>query len=159
LYLVGTQDYALVYNAKGCKDIIAHTDSDWASDPQNRRSQTSYYMKLAGGSICWKSCAQKTIAHSFTETKYMALLDCSKQCLWLINLISELGLPSVAPIQIYGDNQDTIFNAQNPVTEGRTKHIDIRYHAIWQYVDDGLIDIGFIPGMDNPADLFTKNLL
>jgi hypothetical protein len=68
---------------------------------------------------------QKTIAHSSTEAKYMALSDCAKQCMWLINLISKLGLPNVAPIQINRDNQGAIFNAQNPVTEGRTKHIDI----------------------------------
>jgi Reverse transcriptase (RNA-dependent DNA polymerase) len=51
-YLIGTQDYALVYNAKGSEGLVAYTDSDWASDPQNWKSQTGYYVKLASGSIC-----------------------------------------------------------------------------------------------------------
>jgi hypothetical protein len=100
---------------------------------------------------------QKTIAHSSTEAKYMAFSDCAKQCMWLINLIFKLGLPNVAPVQINGDNQGAIFNAQNPVTEDRMKHINICYHAIRSYIKKDQISIGFISGTDNPADLFMKN--
>jgi hypothetical protein len=46
----------------------------------------------------------------------------------------------------------------NPVTEKRSKHIDIRYHYIRQEVVDGKVELFFIAGAENPADLLTKPL-
>ena len=46
----------------------------------------------------------------------------------------------------------------NPVTESRLKHIDIRYHAIREYIENKQVKVFFVDGSDNPADLFTKNL-
>ena len=87
----------------------------------------------------------------------MALSDCSRQCVWVHQLLKELGY-YVKPIQISGDNQGSIFIAQNPVTEKRSKHVDIRYHYIREVIERGLVEVNYIPGEDNPADLLTKNL-
>jgi len=48
--------------------------------------------------------------------------------------------------------------ASNPVTEPRSKHIDIRYHGIRESVAKGNMELFFIDGAENPADLLTKNL-
>ena len=74
-YLVGTKDYSLVYNGASQAGLIAGTDSDWASDPHSRRSQTGFFLKLANGIFSWQSRAQKTIAHSSTEAEYSSLRD------------------------------------------------------------------------------------
>src|SRR3978361_274713 len=37
-YLVGTPRYNLTYKGKEDQGLIAYTDSDWASDPMNRKS-------------------------------------------------------------------------------------------------------------------------
>lgn len=156
-YLVGTKDYRLVYDGRKGVGVSAMTDSDWGSDPNTRRSQTGYLVSLASGAITWTSRAQKTIAHSSTEAEYMALSDCSRQCVWVHQLFKELGY-SLKPIEISGDNQGSIFIASNPVTEKRSKHVDIRYHYIREVIARGLVEVTFIPGEDNPADLLTKNL-
>lgn len=59
---------------------------------------------------------------------------------------------------ICSDNQGALFVSENPVTEKRTKHIDIRYHYIRDVIEQGHVQVLFVPGMDNPADIFTKNL-
>ena len=48
--------------------------------------------------------------------------------------------------------------ASNPVTETRSKHIDIKWHSIWELVSDKIIELFFIEGAQNPADMLTKNL-
>ena len=48
--------------------------------------------------------------------------------------------------------------AQNPITEKRSKHIDIRYHFVRDKVDDGVVKLYWLEGNENPADMFTKNL-
>ena len=62
------------------------------------------------------------------------------------------------PIPICGDNQGSIFMADNPVMESCSKHIDLQWHGIHDYVKEGLIEIFYIKGTKNPADMFTKNL-
>jgi len=156
-YLVGTQEYRLTYDGSSMEGLSACTDSDWASDKDSRRSQSGYFVKLAGGLISWTSRAQKTIALLSIETEYMALSDCSCQVVWMQTLLGELGY-HLRPIPICGDNQGSIFIASNPVTEKRSKHIDIRHHFIREVISQKLAEVFFIDGDDNPVDLLTKNL-
>lgn len=87
----------------------------------------------------------------------MALSNCGRQVVWVISMLTELGYELHA-VPICGDNQGSIFMASNPVTEARSKHIDIRYHYIRQIVEEGKIEVFFIDGSENPVDMFTKNL-
>jgi len=156
-YLIGTSTYFLVYNGGSGAGLIACMHSDWGSDPTSCLSQTGFYLKLADGLISWTSRAQKTIAYSSTEAEYMALSNCACQVTWIRSLLGELSYKLKA-IPICGDNQGSIFMASNPVTEPRSKHIDIRYHGIRKSVAKGNVELFFIDGAENPADLLTKNL-
>ena len=40
----------------------------------------------------------------------------------------------------------------------RTKHINVRYHFIREYIVDGTVEIIFVPSENNDADIFTKNV-
>ena len=139
------------------RDVTVTVTVVTGSDPHSRRSQTGFFLKLADGIFLWQSRVQKTIAHSSTEAEYMAMSDCSRQVVWVRNLLAELGY-HVSHIPLSGDNQGSIFIASNPVTEPRSKHIDIRYHYIREVIERNLVEVYFIDGSDNPADMFTKNL-
>src|SRR5271170_8397722 len=51
-----------------------------------------------------------------------------------------------------------LFIGSNPVTEKRSKHIDIWYHFVCQCIEEKKISLYFVEGAENPADMFTKNL-
>ena len=72
-YLLGSANYAMVLNGPSNGGLMAYADSDWASDPNTRKSTTGYLVKLAGAVFSWSSRAQKTIALSSTEAEYMSL--------------------------------------------------------------------------------------
>ena len=55
-------------------------------------------------------------------------------------------------------NQGSIFIGSNPVQEHRTKHIDIHCHHVHKCIEDKQVELSFIKGSENPADMFTKNL-
>ncbi len=114
-------------------------------------------MKLAGAVFSWNTHAQKTVALSSTEAEYMSLSDTSHQLVCVRNLFSKLGI-ELAPVLLYGDNQGTIFIASNPVQEKRSKHIDLCYHYIRDVVQSDKVELFFVKGTQNPADMFTKNL-
>ena len=144
-YLVGTKNYRLTYDGSSGLGLRACTDSDWASDSDGRKSQSGYYLTLAGGAILWVLRKQRTVALSSTEAEYMVLSDCSRQVVWMHTLLGELGY-HLKPSPICGDNQGSIFIASNPVTEKRSKHIDICYHYIREVVERNLAKVFFIDG-------------
>ncbi|KAJ8507855.1 hypothetical protein ONZ45_g9806 [Pleurotus djamor] len=152
-YLSSTPNYSIVYDGGKGEGLFAYTDSDWSSP----KSTTGFFVSLASGITCWQSRKQSTSAHSSTEAEYMALSDTSRQIMWIKNLFGEMGF-KLGPIPIFGDNQGSIFIASNPVSERKTKHIDIRYHYIRDCVEKKEIEIFFVEGSENPADMFTKNL-
>ena len=63
------------------------------------------------------------------------------------------------PSVIYEGNQGAIFLAKNRQVGIRTKHIDIRHRFLRDMVEEKDIDIQFIRGEENPADIMTKNTL
>jgi len=156
-YLAGTQDYTMVFDGNTNDGLIVHSDSNWAADINNCCSITGYFFKLAGSSVSWLSRAQKMVALSSTEAEYMAISDCCQQAMWITNLFGEIAFP-VSLITICGNNQGSLFIGSNPVQEKQTKHIDICYHYIRECIEDNKVSVVFIPGNDNPADMFTKNL-
>ena len=157
-YLIGTSTYSLVYNGGSGAGLTACTDLDWGSDPTSHLSQTGFYLKLADGLISWTSRVQKTIAYLSTEVEYMALSDCTRQVTWIWSLLGELSYKLNA-ILICSVNQGSIFMASNPVMEPCSKPIDICYHEICESITNGKVELFFIDGAENPANLLTKNLL
>ena len=61
------------------------------------------------------------------------------------------------PIDIHVDNVGAIFLANNANTGQRTRHIDVRYHYVREYIEDGIVMIRFVKSEDNDADPYTKN--
>ena len=61
-------------------------------------------------------------------------------------------------IPIYCDNQSAIAMTGNPVQYLMTKHISIRYHFIREHVDEGTVELHFVPTDQQLADIFTKRL-
>ena len=59
-------------------------------------------------------------------------------------------------VNIAVDNQSAIMLSKNPVFHQRSKHIDIRYHFIRDFITKGLIVVYYIESSKNTADMFTK---
>ena len=56
------------------------------------------------------------------------------------------------------DNTGAIYLGLNRETGQRTKHIDIRYHFVREFIDEGIVKIVFVSTKNNDADVFTKNV-
>jgi len=62
------------------------------------------------------------------------------------------------PIIVRVDNVGAIFMSENVTTSQRTKHVDIRYNYVREFIQDDFIKIIFVKSEDNRADIFTKNV-
>ena len=157
-YLKATQHLGIVYSRNASLNLYGYSDSDWASDVNNRRSTTGYVFFMAGGAISWKSSLQSTVALSTSEAEYMALSACAQESIALQYLCASFNLPTDQPVQIFEDNSGAIAMANNPVHYAKTKHIHIRHHFIRECVDSGRIIVTYIPTAEMTADILTKAL-
>lgn len=157
-YLAGTTNYGLMFDRDTAKsEVTGFVDSDYAGDLDARISTTGFVYTFCGGCICWRSVLQSTEALSTTEAEYMTLTEASKEALWLKGLIKELGLKQ-GNIQIQCDSQSAIHLAKNQVFHARTKHIDVRYHKIREWLNNGDIAIRKVHTKENAAYMLTKSV-
>ncbi|KAL8091488.1 hypothetical protein AgCh_033921 [Apium graveolens] len=99
----------------------------------------------------------KSISTSTTEAEYIAAGSCCAQILWMKNQLLDYGL-TYFKIPIYCDNQSATAMKGNPVQHSMTKRISIRYHFIREHVDEGTVELHFVPTDQQLADIFTKPL-
>jgi hypothetical protein len=158
-YLQKTRNYKLTYGGNGTDcEVIRYTDADWASNPNGCKSISGYVYMLGGGAITWSSKKQPIVAQSSAEAEYIAEAHSGREALWLRRLITSLGFSQADPTLIYADNQAAIKLADGGQFHMRTKHIDVRYHFIWQLVEEKEIEYHYISTHLNLADIFTKAL-
>jgi Reverse transcriptase (RNA-dependent DNA polymerase) len=123
-YLKGTLHAKLKFSKDGNPSIFSYTDSDWASDEDDRRSCTGHVFIKQGGAISWNSKRQPTIALSSTEAEYMALSSCAQEALFYRQLETDLG-SSISDIgtKVYCDNKGAIDLSKSSGFNARTKHM------------------------------------
>ena len=56
------------------------------------------------------------------------------------------------------DNQSAITLSKNHVHHSCTKHIDTRYHFIWQCIEEKRRVVAYVKSNDQLADILTKSL-
>ena len=89
-YLQGTKHLCLRYSRDADCNLNGYCGARGASDPVDSRSTTGYIFGLQGGSICWNSRRQSTVALSSTEAGYLSLSAATQEALWLNRLAREL---------------------------------------------------------------------
>ena len=62
----------------------------------------------------------------------------------------------VYPIEINVDNISAIYLSKNATTGNCTKHVDTRYHFVWEYIKKGIVKIVFVLSEDNKTDLMKR---
>lgn len=178
-YLKGTANYGLVFRAdnnnmsdhklelksaelkdftpEGLNRIVAYSDADWATDKDNRKSVSGGIITHNGNIVHWFSKKQELTATSTMEAEYIACSTTTKDIIWFQKWLKEL-YGTVTPAILNCDNTSAISFTKNDTNHSRTRHIDIRFHFIKDYVESGDLIVRYIPTDDQLADILTKNL-
>lgn len=156
-YLKFTQNKRLSFVHSSNRNLIAYSDSDYASDKDDRKSTTGYIVLMAGAAINWRSTKQKIITLSSTEAEFMALTSTMQEVIYFKQLLSELNFPC-PNFEIKVDNTSAIKIAKSNIFSDRTKHIDVRYKFIAENSFNHNIKIEYVNTNENIADYLTKPL-
>ena len=157
-YLKNNIQSSILFSCNQKLHLTAYCDSDWGSNSDTRKSITGYIIYLGTTPIVWRSKTQKgKPALSSCEAEYRALTEVLNDIVWIISFLTELGFDVPRPIKIYCDNKSAKDLAENPIHHDRTKHIDIRFHRIREFILDGTVEVHYVPTANNVADIFTKS--
>eukprot|EP00253_Pinus_taeda_P016085 PITA_16085 len=157
-YVRGTIQFGIHYSAKATPLLVGFTDSDWAGDPDDRRSTAGYVFTLGSGPITWACKKQAAISLSSAEAEYRDAVEASKEALWLRQILSELGFEQQHPTTLWCDNQSAIQLCKDPVQHKRSKHIELHMHFIRKLIHDHVLEVQYCSTDDQVADIFTKAL-
>jgi uncharacterized protein YqjF (DUF2071 family) len=97
------------------------------------------------------------VSTSSTEAEYISASDACREGLYFRNLLTEL-ITVVLPIRASLDNIGAGCIAQNYVNNSRTKHIDVKYHMVRDWIAKKIFELFYIESNKNLADIFTKAL-
>uniref|UniRef100_A0A2N9EVL6 Integrase catalytic domain-containing protein n=1 Tax=Fagus sylvatica TaxID=28930 RepID=A0A2N9EVL6_FAGSY len=156
-YLKGTIEHGLSFSHSSLQ-LTAFCDSDWAGNPDDRRSTTGFGIFLGSCLVSWSAKKQTVVARSSTEAEYRAMAVTTADLYWIRMLLQDLHVPLASPPTLWCDNVGALALASNPVFHARTKHIEVDYHFIREKVANKDMTIRFISTGDQIADIFTKGL-
>ncbi|KAK6136988.1 hypothetical protein DH2020_029263 [Rehmannia glutinosa] len=156
-YLATTPTFSLSFVPSPNLHITGFSDSDWATNIDDRKFITGFCVYLGDNIVSWCSKKQAFVSRSSTEAEYCSLANCATELLWMKQTLADYKC-SFENVPIFCDNISAINIAQNPVHHNRTKHIEIRHHFLRDCVSKRKIEISFVPSQDQLADIFTKPL-
>lgn len=155
-YLKGTLHQGILFQ-KGDMEISVYSDSDWASDKDDRRSTTGYMIFFGPNLISWCTKKQKSVSRSSTEAEYRAMAAGVAEAMWLRYITEALGIPPSRP-RLFCDNESTICVTKNPVLHDRMKHVGSDCHFVRDEVMAGRMIPYHVPSSEQLADILTKPL-
>lgn len=161
-YLAGTIDRGLVFQGNLGMNLVAAADSDWAggwkSTEEGTRSTSGYVVTIAGAVVACKTKRQASTALSSCEAEYMSLALAAQEVVHCRQILVDLKEEQQGPTVILCDNLAAGELAKCETHQQRSKHIAIRYHFIRECIKRGEVQVKWIAGQDNHADIFTKAL-
>jgi hypothetical protein len=161
-YLSSTSNLGLLYSLSPHKPndivIVGWCDADWGGNKIDRKSTSGNCIFINNNLVSWQTKKQHTVALSSAEAELISLIEVVKDILFFRNLLTQLNYNIIYPINIYCDNQSAIKIAEHEVTRERTKHIDIKYHFLQQYITNKIISLTWVESKNQLADIFTKSL-
>ncbi|CAN0449093.1 unnamed protein product [Discosporangium mesarthrocarpum] len=112
---------------------------------------------MSGAAITWSSKMQPIVALSTMEAEYISLAHAAQEAVYLGNFFEELGFPEYDTITMYEDNMGALQLGSNKIYSARTKHIGVRFHFLWDLVQDKVI-LQHVSTVNQLADVLTKFL-
>ena len=121
------------------------------------RSQSGWVITVNGQPMLLVSERQSLVTTSSTYAEIVACSDSVKDLMYVENILSEFGKVEY-PMIVHQDNMATIRILSNPVNNGITKHVAVKYFWLRELIESNTIKIQHISGAINPADFLTMPL-
>ena len=110
-----------------------YTDVDWERSIDDR-STIRAILFFENCLVSWMSKIQSLVSLSTTKEKYITIVACCAQVLWMKQNLKDIHEEFDHPIPIICDNTIVISISNNLVMHSKKKHIPIKYHFLIEQV-------------------------
>nr|GEV61620.1 ribonuclease H-like domain, reverse transcriptase, RNA-dependent DNA polymerase [Tanacetum cinerariifolium] len=152
------KDYGITYMHNKGNKIHGFSDSSYGVNTQEGKGTPGIIFYYGKSPISWSTQKQATVALSSCESEFIVAIAAATQELWLKRLLSKLTHSQEEKVTIKVDNKSAIALMKNLVLHGRSKHIDTKYHFIRECVEREDIQVKFVSGEYQRADILIKAL-
>lgn len=97
------------------------------------------------------------MSRSSVEAKYRVIVRVTVELKWFCSLLRKLRV-YLQNTPVIHTTKSAIFMATNPVIQVKTRHLEIDYHFIREFVFREDIRLNFVKSEDQTIDMFTKAL-
>ena len=130
--------------------------SDCSFAPSGTRSHTGMVITWEGAVVGWRSARQPFVCLSTAEGELTAGIETLTLAMSLKAIIDQFG-EETTTTTLYIDNQAALALASPTGSASwRTRHLRLRAAFLQERVDQGLLQLKFVPGRWQLADLLTK---
>ena len=137
------------------QELHTYCDSDWAGCRSTCRSTSGGVVLRGSHSLKTWSSTQATVALSSAEAELYALTKGASQTLGMISLLDDFGVDTGATL--FTDASAAIGIVKRAGL-GKLRHLNVRYLWLQDAIKQEQLGMEKVHGLENPADLFTKNL-
>lgn len=131
------------------------TDSDWATDQQNRKSKSAVHIYVGDCLLYSYTRRQTVIAQSSAEAEFYATASGVSEAILLRKVLAFFGLP--LGLRVLTDSAANNAMAHR-LGVGKVRHLETKVLWLQQLVYQGLLTMTWRAGRFNNADLGTKVL-
>ncbi len=140
--------------------IRGRSGSDYAEDTQTRRSVSGYIIYLEDASAMHRSATQKMMTLSSCKAELNAAVLCAQDIdmMYQKNTRESIGLKVELPMILEIYNKGAVDFLNSVSVGGCTGHINGKQCFLQELKEAKVLVVKWIPGTENEADIFTKNL-
>jgi hypothetical protein len=122
------------------------------------KGHTGYILSLGESYLYARSGKQKFTATSSTEAEIIAAVDACKMAIWQREIIREMDIVELTPINLLQDNKSSLIMVSDPSTFKRSKHMMTKISYLRDLKMMGIITAEHQPTEEMVSDLLTKTL-
>lgn len=157
-YIYNTRDVPLVLGGSEVR-IHVYSDASFATLPE-ARSPKGHLLKLneISGAIFAEVHSISIAVKSIFEAELIACSEGFDTAQFIINVLEELGINRNVTPKVKTDSEAVIAWIKGKNVSVKSKHLKPKFYGTRHVIQDGVVDLEYIPGVENPADILTKIL-
>jgi hypothetical protein len=161
-YLKSSQEIGLSLGGLGKLLVFGYSDASWVCDG-NAKSRLGgcVFLSADSGSVCSFSrndTKPSSLSHSSCEAEIKAMDEWCREVMHIMDMMKFLCGPYSEPVKLFVDSESAIELCTSLKQSHKVKHINMRIHFLRELIEDGFVELFFVPSELNVADVLTKPL-
>jgi hypothetical protein len=156
-YLNANTDEVLVISPRDGLQVVGYVDASFCTHSMDAKGHTGLVVCVGGVPVLFQSSKQKIVTKDSTESELVGVSDKHLSIIQCYDFMCGQGYDEPTPA-VLQDNTSTISLITKGAGQYRNKYMRVRQATVKQTVDDGDLDVMYVPTGKMLADLLSKPL-